>query len=140
MITDPYYDSQERLIDSVVKQCIERFLPAQGIQSSLVYRLPISSLDKAELERLKSTYDSQSVLSKTKIGKLEVVQPVQVRGGFVERVLIEILHVSNDVIITSFNFLYDDLAIWMAHKLENSVNLTVEVRNPEKVFKRQTES
>ena len=62
------------------------------------------------------------------------------RGGFVERVLIEILHVSNDVIITSFNFLYDYLAICMAYKLENSFNLTVDVRNPEKVFKRQTES
>jgi hypothetical protein len=134
------YNDQEELIANVVKQSIERFIPSQGIESKLVYRLPIGNLDKKELEGLKSSYyDKQSILSRTKIFTIVSFQNKAGRPeGYVwlsnERTLIEIIHIANDVMLTSFNFMYDDMAIWIGHQLKDYFNLTVELRNPEKTF------
>jgi hypothetical protein len=133
------YDNQEELIANVVKQSIERFIPSQGIESKLVYRLPVGNLVKKEIERLKSSYDKQSILSRTKIF---MIVPFQNKAGkpegYVwlsnERTLIEIIHIANDVMLTSFNFMFDDMAIWIGHQLKDYFNLTVELRNPEKTF------
>jgi hypothetical protein len=106
--TDLPYDAQEELIANVIKQCLERFLPFQGIEIVLTYRLPIGSVGKSELEKI-SVYDKQCILSKTKICKVELRRNAP--GGYIERVLLEVTHIFDDVRITSFNFLYDDLTI-----------------------------
>jgi hypothetical protein len=132
------YDNQEELITNVAKQSIERFIPAQGIECKLVYRLPLNNLDKKELERLKDSYDKQTILSKISIftvvpfrNKAGKFDPY---AGASEETLIEIVHVANDLWVTSFNFLFDDMAAWIGHELKDYFNLTVELRNPEKTF------
>jgi len=127
------YSDQEEVIANTVKQSIERFVPDQGIECKLVYRLPLENLDKKELEKLKRSYDKQSFISKTYI--ISVV-PFLTRSGMYtsEKTLIEIIHVADDLWITSHNFLFDDMAIWIGHQLKDYFNLTVELRNPEKTF------
>jgi hypothetical protein len=147
----PFSGDQEELIAKTVKQSIMRLVPEGGVECKLIYCMPLEALSKNELEnlrgKLKDSYDKKSFLSKTQIVSL-VPQAVNYGSGdfiihtiagdrpdlIIEKPVIEIIHIANDLWVTSFDFTYDDMAVYIGHQLKDYFNLTVKLCNPEKTF------
>jgi hypothetical protein len=131
------YSQQEELIADKVKQSIEHLIPEGGVECKLIYCMPLENLGKKELEnlkgKLKDSDDKKSLISKTCV----IIIPLLINSFMytpVEITMIEIIHIGNDLWITSSRFTYDDMAIYIGHQLKDYFNLTVGLCNPEKTF------
>jgi len=130
------YSEQEELISIKIKESINRLSPDQGgeirfAQYKFVYSLPLKDLGDKELKNLegktKAKYDEKTFVSKSYVNFF-----ISLGREAATENIIEIIHVADNLWITSLNFLFDDMAIYIGHQLKEHFNLNLDLRNPEK--------
>jgi hypothetical protein len=124
------YSGQEELIADACEESIRIFPQLEGGKFSIIFRLPVKDLDTSVLRDLKSNYDGECILSKSRI--FHPSNPSN-PSNFYEDTLIEILHVSNEVTIKSFGLKSDEPTIWIGNRLEKYLKTSVLVRYPDKL-------
>jgi hypothetical protein len=133
----PFSGDQEELIAKTVKQSIMRLVPAGGVECKLIYRMPLEALSRNELEnlrgKLRDSYDNKILISKTHVSIIPLLVDTAMYTPY-EKTMIEIIHIANDLWVTSFDFMYDDMAVYIGHQLKDYFNLIVKLCNPEKTF------
>lgn len=139
MKTPLSYNEQEKMIANAVYESMERLSPDQNsdykmTQYQFVYSVPLKALGDKELKKLSAkigdSYDKETFASRTYVN---LGIPL-IKGGSYPLNMIEIIHVKDNLWITSLNFIFDDMAIYIGHQLNDYLNIKMELRNPEKTF------